>query len=222
MIYSYSGFTQPALEKAGAKGICCCRLFRNELPELPESISFRAYACTPSLTVRLLSPPRSNSTPSKWEELLPLVDEINGQRVSVLDSILATYESLEDQSMHQLKTNPSSLPVGFTSDIGFDPALSVLGDLKIQVGCVWKIFQADIQACLANGTYSITQKEFVGDFSFPTIDRLNTDVGPGWIRLENLPKSWEPGTIVIALSGGTNLRADLPDKLGSQEINKAI
>ena len=222
VIYSYSGFTKPALEKAAAKGICCCRLFRNEPPEMPQSIPFRAYACTPSLTVTLLSPPSSNVRPSKWEEVLTLDDHRNGERISVLDSILATYKSLEDHSMRELKTNPSSLPIGFTSDLEFDPALPVLGGLKIQVGCVWKTFRADINACLVNGTYSLTQNEFVGDFSFPTIDRLNTQVGPGWIRLENPPTSLEPGAILIVLSEGTNLKIDLCDKLGPQEINKAV
>jgi hypothetical protein len=222
VIYSYSGFTQPALEKAAAKGICCCRLFRNEPPEMPQSIPFRAYACSPSLTVTLLSPPRSNSNPSKWREVLSLSDETDGERGSVLDSILAAYESLEDHSMRQLKTNPLLLPVGFTSNLVFDPALPVLGDLKIQVGCVWKIFQADIKACLANGSYSLTQNQFVGDFSFPRIDRLNTHVGPGWNRLNETPKSLEPGAIVILLSGATNLRTDLCDKLGPQDINNPL
>lgn len=222
VIYSYSGFTQPALEKATARGICCCKLFRNEPPEIPQSIPFRAYACTPSLSVTLLSPPRSNSNPSKWGEILSLNDETDGHRVSVLESILATYNSLEDHSTRKLNTNALLSPLGFTSNLEFDPTLPVLGDLKIQVGCVWKIFQADINACLASGTYSLTQRKFLGDLSFPTIDRLNSHIGPGWIRLEVPPKSLDPGSIVITLSGGTNLRADLSEKLGSLDIPKIV
>jgi hypothetical protein len=221
VIYSYSGFTQPALEKAAAKGICCCKLFRNESPEMPQLIPFRAYACSPSLNITLLSPPRSNSNPSKWKEILSLNDETDGQRVSVLESILATYKSLEDHSTRELKTNPMLLPVGFTSNLEFDPTLPVLGDLRIQVGCIWKIFQADINACLVNGTYSLTQSEFLGDLRFPTIDRLNPHIGPGWSRLETPPKSLERGSIAMVLSGGTNLRADLSEKLGSLDIPKS-
>lgn len=222
VIYSYSGFTQPALAKAAAKGICCCRLFQNEPPEMPQSIPLRSYACSPSLTVALLSPPRSINNPSKWQEVLSLSDETNGESVSVLDSILATYESLEDHSMRQLKTNPWLLPVGFTSNLVFDPTLPVLGNLELQVGCIWKIFQADINACLVSGTYSLTQNEFVGGFSFPTIDRLDTHVGPGWIRLDNPATALAPGAILIVLSGGTNLKTDLRDELGPQDINNAL
>jgi hypothetical protein len=32
VIYSFRGFTTPALEKAKARGICCCRLYRMSLP----------------------------------------------------------------------------------------------------------------------------------------------------------------------------------------------
>jgi hypothetical protein len=220
VIYSYSGFTGPALEKAAAKGICCCRLFRNEPPEMPESILFRVYASTPSLTVSLLSPPKSNVRPSKWGQVLELDDEIDGERVSVLDSILQAYEALEAHSLNDMKMNPATFPRGFSSDVEFDSHLQATGALKIQVGCVWKVFQADVEACLVNGSYSLTQNQFVGDFKFPTIDRFNAQLGKGWIRLEKPPKTLDPGTVSIVLSGGSNLRTDLRDRLGSLDIDQ--
>lgn len=221
VIYSYSGFTGPALEKAAAKGICCCRLFRNEPPEMPESILFRAYASTPSLTVSLLSPPKSNVRPSKWGQVLELDDEIEGERVSVLDSILQAYEALEAHSLNDMKVNPVKFPGAFSSNVEFDSHLQTTGGLKVQVGCVWKVFQADVEACLVNGSYSLTQNQFVGDFKFPTIDRFNAQLGKGWIRLEKPPKTLDPGTVSIVLSGGSNLRTDLRDQLGSLNIDQS-
>jgi len=220
VIYSYSGFTRPALEKAAARGICCCRLFRNEPPEMPESICFRAYASTPSLTVSLLFPPKSRARPSKWGQILELDDEVDGEQVSVLDSILEAYETLEGHSLSAMKMDSSIFPVGFQSEVEFDRDLQVIGGMKIQVGCVWKVFQADLQACLVNGSYSLAQNEFVGDFKFPTIDRFNAQLGKGWIRIEEPPKTLDTGTVSIVLSGGTNLRTALRDQLSSLDIDQ--
>jgi hypothetical protein len=220
VIYSYSGFTGPALEKAAVKGICCCRLFRNEPPELPDSIPFRAYASTPSLMVTLLAPPKPLARPSKWGQVLELYEEIDGEQVSVLDSILQAYEALEAHSVNDMKVNASVFPGGFSSNVEFDPDLQATGGLKIEVGCVWKVFQADLQACLVNGSYSLTQNEFVGDFKFPTIDRFDAQFGKGWIRIEKPPKTLDPGTVSIVLSGGSNLRTDLRDQLGSLDIEQ--
>ena len=47
VIYSFSGFTKPAIDKAQAKGISCCRLYQDETTNLPESLLFDAYLLTP-------------------------------------------------------------------------------------------------------------------------------------------------------------------------------
>lgn len=193
VIYSYSGFTAPALEKANAKGICCCRLFRNEPPELPESLVFRVYACTPTFTISLLSPPKSNAKPSTWRQVLEMNDQEDGEQISVIESVLSVYERLEAHALDEMKNHPSTFPTGFVSDMEFNTDLKIIGGLAIRIGCVWKVFHADIKACLASGSYSLTQNEFVGDFHYPTIDRFNAQLGSGWIRIEKPPSEMEPG-----------------------------
>ena len=39
VIYSSKGFNDTAIEKAGVNAIACCRLYRNEPSELPDSLA---------------------------------------------------------------------------------------------------------------------------------------------------------------------------------------
>lgn len=57
VLYSFSGFTEPALEKALALGICCCKLYKHQPPDLPESLLFRMYCCTQQFRLALSEVP---------------------------------------------------------------------------------------------------------------------------------------------------------------------
>ncbi|MBI2150580.1 MAG: restriction endonuclease [Acidobacteria bacterium] len=50
IIYSYSGFGKNAVEKAQKIGICCCTLYKDQAPEIPEILKFHAYCFIPKYT----------------------------------------------------------------------------------------------------------------------------------------------------------------------------
>jgi hypothetical protein len=54
VIYSKSGFTQPAIEKAKSSGIACCRLYENEPADMPYIFAFESYAFTPQVRIALV------------------------------------------------------------------------------------------------------------------------------------------------------------------------
>ena len=55
VIYSKSGFTKPAIEKAKSSGIACCRLYENEPADIPDLFTFESYAFTPQVKLALES-----------------------------------------------------------------------------------------------------------------------------------------------------------------------
>src|SRR5262249_37432979 len=53
VLYAYSGFTKPALEKARIRGISCCVLMEGEAPPIPEVLAFKAYCFRELVTLRV-------------------------------------------------------------------------------------------------------------------------------------------------------------------------
>ena len=57
VLYSFSGYTKQAIKKAKKIGVCCCSLYTNQPPDLPELLIFRSYCCTPKIHISLVEIP---------------------------------------------------------------------------------------------------------------------------------------------------------------------
>ena len=55
VLFSLAGFTAPAIAKAKAHSISCCRLYHNQPADIPESLYLSVYCCATSFRVGLNS-----------------------------------------------------------------------------------------------------------------------------------------------------------------------
>ena len=68
-----------------------------------------------------------------------------------------------------------------------------------------------------SGTYSFTEGDFLGTQSSPWIDRLSSEPGPGWERVENPAKRLQPYMGLVVLYGG-NFRKQVVEAYGGRTV----
>lgn len=89
IIYSFSGFGDKAIKKAKSLGICCCKLYQNDPPDLPESLIFpHVYCCQSKLSILLLEPFDPNWNLKTWNDLLEVKVLNSDGYKSILDIII--------------------------------------------------------------------------------------------------------------------------------------
>jgi hypothetical protein len=100
VIYSYSGFSDNAIKKAKKLQISCCRLYRNEPSNIPESIVFSSsYCCTPRMSLSVVAPLDPSWNLKIWRDLFLLIFEDDGAEISALDAIVKIYFIGETEAM---------------------------------------------------------------------------------------------------------------------------
>lgn len=172
VVYSYSGFTGPALEKARKKGITCCVLLENQPPPIPEALLFDAYLFreVPQLVAE------GGEGPRDWPALLRSEIELEGQ-IILARKILAD-RFAEDLPELQRAIGSGRIPCRQVSvEISVDVAG---GPVTLSLRSDWRIFRARVEAWLVNGSYSFTDNNFHGNLSTPSIDMWSSHPGPGW------------------------------------------
>lgn len=215
VIYSYSGFTEPALEKAGELGICCCRLYQDEPPELPEHLWFEVYCCSQQVKIGL-----GDFRAEDWEQLktygdvLSLSVDDEGKK-QVRDELQQAFRAAERQAVSDLRTRTEWPPdlFGAAIDVG-----SPTGDrgrpFRVELIAKWTWYRAKLEAYVLDGSYSFTGDEFIGRMATPFIDLWSPNPGSGWELLDAAPET-RPSVFVF-LTGG-NL-AKVFEQVGRREL----
>ncbi len=211
ILYSKSGFTKPAVKKAAANGLSCCRLYENEQPDIPTLLIFHHFTSRPVRQFNYIASNNLNDV-QNWGDLYDMQ----------LPDGKTVYEVLES-SLHKFeKKNISSrkLPVGNAIEV--DLSLKNSGRLKMGINLDYKHYRGKVEAQLVNGSYCLTNQSFTGTQVGTVIDTWGPHPGPAW---EEIDKNYRlPGnTIICILSGG---KAD-PTQLQKERerallINKTI
>lgn len=172
VIYSSSGFTEGALKKAERRGISCCMLFENTPPTIPDMIAFEAYC----LREKPLLIAEGVTGEVNWSEILNAEGVVDGEVVTAYQGLSKLYDAdfPAFKNAITLQITPiryCSLTLKTNSDIG---------PIKLSLKSEWVIYRARMEAWLVNGSYSITDRDFKGNFSTPVIDTWSEHPGPGW------------------------------------------
>jgi len=169
VLFSYGGFTQPALKKAARIGISCCGIFEDRPADLPgvlvfsgyiirERVSFELQGATYAEIAEALESPNAVDAEGRWA-LADLIDHYVAQRPTV-------------QSLMDAKPDTWGSELTFPHET--DPPVII----RLRSG--WEIYRARREACLMNGAYSFTDETFAGGMSMPWIDMWSDHPGPGW------------------------------------------
>ena len=196
VVYSSSGFTRSALEKAKANGLTCCRLYQNEPADIPV---IQHYACASSIRLSLPLPILFNRALT-WNELFDLEIDTRDGRARVIDSIEQVYYAGERQSVAGRPTN--QFPVNWSSEIQISTSPAGPAIASIRIDGYWRKFVGRLDAHLLKGSYCFANNSFLGDQAGPIIDRLGSHPGPGWELLAGGAPNLQAPFIIVVMHKG--------------------
>jgi hypothetical protein len=219
VLYSLAGFTAPAIAKARSQGISCCKLYRNEPAELPDSLFLTLYCCAGSFAVQLNPEALEDWGDATLEEVLALSDNTLGPGRSVLDMLIEDASAQERVAIEQtLKSG--TLPQGWTSGVTIEAGKPPVVPLQIGLDFRWRVYRARLEGHMLDGTYSFTEGSFFGRQQGPVVD-LKEGPGPGWELITNPPTKIMPQTGVIVLQGA-DVRKQLVEALGTKTFRAIL
>lgn len=156
VMYTHTGYTKPAIEKAKRLDISLCKLYTNQPPDIPESILLKAYCAVPKPRMNLNEVPAAETGIITWNDIFNMQINVEDKLDSVLNHIKTTYEIVEKESIE--RTNKSR---EFPEDLGMEFDLDIEGadgsPIKLQVFVRWELYQAKL---------SQIERTFNGGFIF--------------------------------------------------------
>jgi hypothetical protein len=175
VIYSRAGFNDNALKKANKNNISCCRLFSEEVFDIPDAVFFEIYHCIATIGVFPIDLP-TELKPLRWNDLLdiPVIPE-HGLR-TVGDVIAHAFHLAEERSV-------SNTPGGFPPETATSAQCQAENrnmNFNLLVTCRWQKFVATAKATLVSGSYCLRNNSFVGILAGPAINMKSDHPGPGW------------------------------------------
>ncbi len=198
VLYSYAGFTRPAIAKAQARSISCCRLYRNQPADIPELLFLSFYCCATSVRLGVNSDALPALGDTTFGEVFDLPAAGHANAVGLL---VALFKEAEKGAVGDA-TRRGAFPTGFRTAIQVEFKEPGARPLTVSLEGKWRIYRAKLEAHLLNGTYSFTEGQFSGSQTSPWIDRLGPDPGPGWELIDGPPASLQVGTGVVFLFAG--------------------
>ena len=206
VIYSRAGFTKPALRKAQANGYSCCRIYQNEPADIPASICFEHFSCSPRIRLALLTEvPRS--TLKTWQDIFIL----RQGESTILDGICMAVREVEEQAVRRTRST-GAFPPDWSRDLTFLP--DRYGEpIRMRVLCTWKKYRARLEATLLNGSYCLNDSSFVGSQSGPSLDTQGEHPGEAWTEVTDSDFAIPTNSVLAILYRG-NVKEALQKKLG--------
>lgn len=178
VLYSHSGFTKHALAKAAKQQISCCILYRGREAVLPEVLDFTAYYLAENVQLAVL--PASSVPVPDWRrviELPALGDDAGRAAIDVLADLFRADEGALRERIAEIPP-----PVRHVEAFVILPGADTPSRLLLTSR--WVVHRAKVECWLVDGSYSVTDGDFKGSFSTPSIDTWSNDPGPGWERID--------------------------------------
>lgn len=215
VIYSYSGYTEPAIAKAKACRINCCSLYENAPPDVPELLTFSAFCHTEMYRLWFGGLPGTKL--QTMNDLFDLQIEVDGVQKGILTHLVSEYDTRASAMMGATWNKPTQLadPRWQADAVFTHPDLQ--GVVGLRLTNAWRRYEAKMESWVINGSYSFTSNDFKGTIATPVVDRLGPHPGPGW----ELVKEGEelPGKNLFSfyLHGG-DLEKEVRDVWGSAPL----
>ncbi len=191
IVYSLSTFNAPALEKAETLGFCCCQLYKNEPPKIPDCLIVEMYYFTPQVIFTLLDPADPRWKCTTWGDVFRLTLDSADGSTTVLDSIVELYSQCQTSACSKNKED-GFFPPAWSQELSVTSDEDDRDDLMIRLYGSWKVYSGNIEAYLLEGSYNVTTGEFIGKQIGPVIDTWSAHPGPGWTEIKKRPVSKPP------------------------------
>jgi hypothetical protein len=188
IIYSRAGFTQPALDKAKAAGLVCCRLYQNQSADIPDHLILPAYHARSRASLRFVPEGGPAEHLRTWGDLFDLpADDGTGAAATgtVLDLIQKVFHGAGRRALAGPFEGP--FPKAWEEHIGIIAPWAER--LAIAVCGSWRRFRSRAEAHYLAGSYCFASESFHGSQASPSIDTMNEDPGPGWEEISDAEPS---------------------------------
>lgn len=213
-IYSRAGFTDGAVAKANARGIGCFQLWRDQPADLPVIQLYRRCWCCDSVMTPVVKPGDAGFSPKTWEELFDLRVTVDGPEQSLGDCLEDALQKGKTFVLDEMKRlGLTEFPDDFICTI--DLRDSSDRSTTIMLACRWKRFHGKLSAAMLNGSFCVSNGEFVGTetAAFPTV---YPPPPSDWEEVSgNLLKTPDVRSILLTRNSSSLvklLRAELKDK----------
>jgi len=176
VIYTNTGFTLPALDKALRKGIPCCKLYRREPADIPSAVWIKQFVCKPSIGVGVIRRP-AELAGATWGGIFDIAPGGAGGK-TVIAAIADVFLENEQKAFDAIKVT-GGLPEDWQTEF----ALSGEGwddRLVLRIWGHWKTYAARLEGILLDGSYSFANESFLGSVEGPWIDTQGAQPGPAW------------------------------------------
>lgn len=218
VIYARTGFTKEAIDKAKVLGFSCCRLYANQPPEIPEVLFFSSSYCSRNQgSLIFVERPDPVWRLTDWSDLFNAAVLVGNMQEIALDVLCTIYEHCIEESLGTTKAQ-GGVPAPWIVDVELKHPNAAVNPLKVRLGGRWRTWVAKAEAHLLNGTYSLTDGQFVGTQTGPVVDTWGIHPGPDWTECEP-PIQSPANTCHFFIRGKT--RETLVDVLGPQPIQIA-
>lgn len=210
VVYSFSGFTKPALEKARAHGVSCCRLYEGDPPDIPEVLLFACYLWQSRVQVHVSDNLRSHPT-LRWQDLFGITDADG----SLLDQLEGAWQVVSDgaaKAIEEQRAKPNAVAV---QRLEFAESTE-LSAFELKVTHEWRLFRARETGHSVSGSYSESDRAFIGSAMSPSIDTWSAEPGPGWEQVAEIRAS-DPNAVHL-ITVRPPVRQSLVDVLGPSRL----
>lgn len=214
VIYCNVGFTQPAVEKAKANGIACCRLYQNEPADIPSSIWFEHFACNTSVMLILETDVRGFRFKT-WNDLFDIQIESDGGSTTVLDITSTAFVDGESATLLEAKKR-GFFPQDWKRDLVFKID-GIDEELRIRVLGHWKRYRARLEATLLDGSYCVSDESFRGSQAGPWIDVKGAHPGESWTEVADGDFALPSNRVIIIRAAG-DVKTALREGYGSKSL----
>jgi len=213
VIYSNTGFSTQAIEKARANQIVCCRLYQDEPADLPSVIWFDQFACHAGVRLTPKTDAVATAT-TTWNDLFDIEIEQGDKRETLLDVIASVFAEGEDEAIRKIGG-----AIVFPSDWGTEIALgdSAGNELRVQVWGRWTWYRARSEATLLDGSYCLSDGSFKGSQSGPMISLRDKHPGPSWVEVTDRDLV-PPANRITAIRCSGDVRTALRQSYGPQLV----
>lgn len=212
VIYTSTGFAEPAVRKAKKLSISCCRLYQREPADIPEAVWIAQYVCRPGIVVRVTQKP-SKWPLRRWRDVFDLPAEDNEPGRSVMDVMREDFLKTQQQVFDAVKTRGAP-PDAWKSEYVV-AANGWEGALTFVVCGHWKIYRAQLEGILLDGSYNFgSDYGFKGSVEGPYIDLQSAHPGEHWTETTADEMAAQPNRLALVLyceDFEDSLRAGLGD-----------
>jgi hypothetical protein len=217
VVYAFSGFNGPAITKAKALSISCCKLYQNEPAELPDSLHFVFYCCSQAWRLWWKSEAVDQWAKASIDELFAVKNPPDDSK-TMLEMLLENFTEGEERAV-QHATSTGRFPENWTASLEIRTEAEEVSPLIISIDGIWKVYKGKLEAHLLNGSYSFTENVFAGSQTSPSIDMKGSHPGPGWELIAERPTFLQPGVGMVILKGG-NLREGILKHFAGKKLSE--